>query len=188
MSNSIIPGKLSLHQRLFFKSFLLTPSGFVAEPFEVFLVVFGLLSSAALILQHIQHLDQLSLPYYHGAVGLFIWSGLLLFASVILIWSLATMAQHNLLAIRKLEITGLWLYAALFSYYCYATLAVGLSLPEPAIYPILSSIAVMVLILACVIRAISLASSITTLAIARVSRVKQIKEQLRDALKESGKS
>lgn len=187
MVENLPQGRIPLLQKLFFKAFVKTPAGLIAEPFEIFLVVFGLLASISLLLQHFQHLDTLSLPYYHGVVGEFIFAISLAVASAVLIWAQTVMEQRNLLAIRRWEIFGLWLYAVIFGYYAYETLAVGLSLPEAAVYPILSDGAIIVLVLACVIRAVSLSSPITALSVSRINRVKQIKAQLKQTLAEDRK-
>ena len=173
-------------QQFFLKSFAKIPAGYVAEPFEIFLVILAMSDSLTLLLHYFQGTDQTLLPYYHGALGLFIWAGVLATASVILIWALSTLENHNLLAVRKLEITGLWLYAAAFSYYVYGNISVGLeNAAQPIVFPILSAIVISVLVCACVVRAISLASPITALSVTRVNRVKQIQGQLKETLNEA---
>jgi len=128
--------------------------------------------------------DQLFISYYYGPIGLYIWASGMIVASICLTWSLVTMESRNLLAVRKLEIAGLLLYALAFGYYSYSNLSVGLASPLPVIYPIITEAILIVLVLACVTRALSLASPVTALAVARVNRVKQIKEQLRETLNE----
>jgi hypothetical protein len=172
-------------QQLFLNSFAKIPAGFVAEPFEIFLVILALSDSLTLLLHYFQNTDQAFLPYYHGAAGLFIWAGVLAAASVILLWALGTMESHNLLAVRKLEITGLWLYAVAFSYYVYGNISVGLSAPQPLVFTILPATVISILVCACVVRAISLASPITALSVTRVNRVKQIQAQLEQTLHET---
>lgn len=176
--------KLSPANRLFFKTFVKTPAGFIAEPFEIFLVVLGLLDSVSLIFHARQNAGSVLTPYYYGQVGLYAWAFSTLVASVALVWSLATMENKNLLAVRKLEIAGLAWYALAFGYYGYAEVAVGLSLNLGLFDVIVTEAILAFLVGACAIRAIALASPITTLSITRVNRVKQIQEQLREALKE----
>lgn len=176
-------------QRLFLKSFVRLPAGFIAEPFEAFLVILALSDSVTLLLHHFFGTDQVFLPYYHGAVGLFIWAGVLAAASVLLLWALSTMQNHNLLAVRKLEIIGMWLYAAAFSYYVYSNISVGIDTSgQPVVFTVLPAIVISVLVLACVARAISLASPITALSVTRVNRVKVIQAQLRVELQEENSS
>jgi hypothetical protein len=176
-------------QRLFLKVFTKLPAGLTAEPFEILLITIGSLDAVRLLLQHFQHLDESTfLPYYHGVIGLFIWTGVMLAASVVLIWALATLDNHNLLEVRKFEITGLWLYAVAFGWYGYTNLSVGLSAGGPVVYPILSEVIIIVIVLACVVRAITLASPITALSVSRVNRVRQIQGQLKSTLDETSQT
>lgn len=180
-------GKLPWTQKAFFKSFIKIPSAFIAEPFEIFLVALGLLDAVTLLLHRIMGSDKLFIAYYHGPVGLYIWSGVVISASVFLIWALSTMESKNLLAVRKLEITGLSMYAAAFAFYSYSNLSVGLNSGLPIIYPIINEIILTALVGSCLVRALSLASPITALSVTRVNRVKQIKAQLKEALKEDSR-
>lgn len=171
-------------QRLFLKSFTKLPAGLVSEPFELFLVTLALSDSLTLLFHYFLGSAQPSLPYYHGVVGLLLWSGLVAAASVIMIWALVKLDNHNLLEVRKLEITGLWLYAVVFGYYVYGNLSVGLSSSQPLVFTILPATVISMLVLACAVRAISLASPITALTVTRVNRVRLIQDQLKATLSE----
>jgi hypothetical protein len=93
------------------------------------------------------------------------------------------MEGKNLMEIRKLEITGMLMYAAAFGWYGYANLSYGIGAPhQPIVFPILSEGIVITLVVACLVRALALSSQITALAVTRVHRVKQIKERIREEL------
>jgi hypothetical protein len=187
MTENLPKGRIPLLQKLLFKAFVKTPSGIISEPFEIFLVVFGMLAAVGLLLQHFQHIDVLSLPYYHGVLGEFIFAGVLLGASVLLIWALVIMHQDNLLSVRKMEILGLWLYTAAFGYYAYATVSVGLSLPGNPVYTVFNEILIDTLTVLPAVRAVALASPITAMTVERIHRIKLIKDQLRQTIAEDRK-
>jgi hypothetical protein len=174
----------SFWQRVFLRGFLHAPSAFIAEPFEIFLVVLGLLDAVALLLHYAQGtLPPGLLDVYKGRWGLILWATWLGVASVMLVYSLATMEQKNLLSIRKLEIVGMWMYAVAFAWYGYANVTVGLSLARrPAVYTALTEAIVVVLAMACIIRALALSSQVTALSVTRVHRVRQIKDVVRELL------
>lgn len=176
-------------QKLFLKSFVRIPAGLVSEPFEAFLVVLALSDCLTLLLHYFLNSDTAAfLPYFDGAVGLLIWTGIVVSASVTLVYALSTMQNHNLLAVRKLEIVGMWLYATAFGWYVYSNISVGVQLPQPIIFTVLPAVVISFLVLACVVRAISLASPITALSVTRVNRVKQIQSQLRVELQKENSS
>ena len=96
--------------------------------------------------------------------------------------ALARMNIQNAFQVRRLEITGLLIYAVAFGFYAYTTLARGLNTPGiPDVYPILSEVILVSAVLACLLRALSLISPITALAVSRAQRIKMIKAELKRA-------
>jgi len=175
--------RLGFWRRLFFHGFIKTPSSLIAEPFEVFLVVLALLDAVSLLIRHEHGTDRPLLAYYHGAAGLYIWASSMLVASCSLLWSLFRMHNYNLMKTRRLEIFGMWIYAFAFGWYGYSNFSVGTTAARtPVLYPVISEVIISVLVIACVVRAVSLASPITALSVARVQRVKQIKKELQRLL------
>jgi hypothetical protein len=156
------------------------PAIVLAEPFEIFLVILAVLDVLSLVLHEIQRSDQAFIGYFYGPLGLWIWVVFLMTGNSLIVAGLSYAANHSSLQVRRLEMSGLLVYAVGFGFYGYTNLAVGLGRPGvPAVYPILSEFIVLSIVVTCGIRALTLSNPITALSVTRTQRIKLIKEELK---------
>lgn len=173
---------LSKGQRLNASLFRWIPTAVLAEPFEIFLVILATIDVVTLSFHEIQHSDQLFINYFYGPAGLWAWASFMMLGNILMVAALARMNIQNAFNIRRMEVAGLLIYSAAFGFYAYMNLARGLNTPGiPDVYPILSEVVLVSAVLACLLRALSLISPITALAVSRAQRIKMIKAELKRA-------
>lgn len=158
----------------------------LAEPFECFWAIYGLLGAASIVVRERRQQVGLSgdLPSIGpGSFGVYLWAALIAAGAALMATGLAWAGIRPLdRRPRALEATGLFVFSVPLAQQ--TILAVQHLTPGPVwIYQIFNIAVLSAIVLASLIRIVGIASPAGVMAVSRVSRIRLVRRQLTEMSK-----
>lgn len=174
----------NLAHRFWSRTFRLVPSIVLAEPFECFWALYGLLAAVAIAVRTARHQYAPALGalprFWGGDTGVYAWVAALVVAALLMGLGLL-MAGHFPLDRRPrfVEGTGLLLFAALMAQEAGLALINAMHGGPLLVYNVISTLVLSIFTLSALVRVLAISSPAGVMAVSRVSRIRLIRDQLR---------